>query len=172
MGWKVIVLTPRHLLADKVGVSGGVQCTMSSQSPATDAEELHGPNAHKVRSPYKSFRPPGIARQEPLVRPHESATPQVRPAGADLWGTGDCRRPAQRSSPNPGTRALFRSRRMGARMTIEDAKKITPLLDAIIATAAVIPVLRGKAAFDDSTRMLLRHVNQLRKIVDHQGSVE
>ena len=57
-------------------------------------------------------------------------------------------------------------------MTIEDAKKITPLLDAIMATAAVIPVLRGKAVFDDSTRMLLRHVNQLRKIVDLQGSAE
>ena len=57
-------------------------------------------------------------------------------------------------------------------MTIEEAQKVTPLLNAIMATAAVIPVLRGKAAFDDTTRLLRHNVSRLRQILDLQGAAE
>ena len=113
-----------------------------------------------VPTPPAPGRPAEAARETPrehyLSRPSGQSRFEVR---VNVGG------PPRRSSP-------ARSRRKAARMTIEEAKKVTPLLNAIMATAAVIPVLRGKAAFDDTTRLLRHNVSRLRQILDLQGAAE
>ncbi len=57
-------------------------------------------------------------------------------------------------------------------MTLEDAKKVTQLLNAIEAEATLIRSLRGKAAVADTTRTLRHHVSELRQILDLRTLVE
>ncbi len=56
-------------------------------------------------------------------------------------------------------------------MTLEDAKKVTQLLDAIDLEATLIRSLRGEAAVADTTQTLRHHVRELRQILDLRALV-
>lgn len=57
-------------------------------------------------------------------------------------------------------------------MTLEDAKKVTQLLNAIEAEATLIRSLGRVAAVADTTRTLRHHVSELRQILDLRALVE
>ena len=59
----------------------------------------------------------------------------------------------------------------GSRMTPDDAKKVTQLLNAIRAEAGLIP-LRNEATLNRTTRTLQDHVGQLQQILDLGSLVE